>query len=614
MDKAPESIEIVHQQIKKSRIYPINEEYDLNIEIYNDEKIKLILIIKSGISLFEYTTEDEYQNFITQFALKNIYNNSDDLFTDIKIQNNYIFDDIEGKKIKINDKIIKLKKQIKIEIASILINEDYNLNNKISNLQNEFLKLISEKENIKENFKKFEKETNEKIKYLENKYNMEISELGKKTDEKIKYLENQNNMEISELEKKNDEKIKYLENKYNMEISELKKKNNELNGNVSYLNKINGIEFDLIYTNNDIDKGEEQQIIGNEFSIEKENIKIIINGEIKEFNKKYKLKEGDNYVKLIFKTPLKSLANMFSGCKTLTNIDDLKYLKVRNYLNLSGMFKNCSSLTNIDVLSYWDVSNVKNLDGMFSGCSLLLNIRSLQNWNLSNCEDLSNIFYGCKSLNDISPLKNWNISNVKRLLNSFRECEELSDIRSLSYWNTSNVEDLSNFFRGCKNLQIIEPLKKWDISKCINLQDTFSECKINDISPLSRWDVSNCKDFSYMFYEGNNFTNVSQLNKWNVSKSENFMFMFGKCLKLSNIEGLNKWNVKQCEKFSGMFSSCPLLVDISPLKDWDISNGKDFTGMFSGCHISTIPKKIIKWKEKFLKKNLNPEAFKGMFD
>ena len=289
MDKAPESIEIVHQQIKKSRIYPINEEYDLNIEIYNDEKIKLILIIKSGISLFEYTTEDEYQNFITQFALKNIYNNSDDLFTDIKIQNNYIFDDIEGKKIKINDKIIKLKKQIKIEIASILINEDYNLNNKISNLQNEFLKLISEKENIKENFKKFEKETNEKI--------------------------------------------KYLENKYNMEISELEKKNNELNENVSYLNKINGIEFDLIYTNNGLE--EEQQIIGNEFSIEKENIKIIINGEIKEFNKKYKLKEGDNYVKLIFKTPLKSLANMFSGCKTLTNIDDLKYLKVRNYLNLS---------------------------------------------------------------------------------------------------------------------------------------------------------------------------------------------------------------------------------------------------------------------------------------
>ena len=183
MDKAPESIEIVHQQIKKSRIYPINEEYDLNIEIYNDEKIKLILIIKSGISLFEYTTEDEYQNFITQFTqlgLRNNYNNSDDLFTDIKIQNNYIFDDTTGKKIKINDKPIILKKQIKIEIASILINEDYNLNNKISNLQNEFLKLISEKENIKENFKKFEKETNEKIKYLENKYNMEISELEKK--------------------------------------------------------------------------------------------------------------------------------------------------------------------------------------------------------------------------------------------------------------------------------------------------------------------------------------------------------------------------------------------------------------------------------------------------
>ena len=173
MDKAPESIEIVHQQIKKSRIYPINEEYDLNIEIYNDEKIKLILIIKSGISLFEYTTEYEYQNFITKLNLTNNYNNSDDLFTDIKIQNNYIFDDNTDKKIKINDKIIKLKKQIKIEIASILINEDYNLNNKISNLQNEVLKLISEKEN----FKKFEKETNEKINNLKNqnnRLNMEI--------------------------------------------------------------------------------------------------------------------------------------------------------------------------------------------------------------------------------------------------------------------------------------------------------------------------------------------------------------------------------------------------------------------------------------------------------
>ena len=48
---------------------------------------------------------------------------------------------------------------------------------------------------------------------------------------------------------------------------------------------------------------------------------------------------------------------MFYECKSLKNIDELKYLDTKEINNFSYMSYKCSSLTDIKPLQNWNVSN-----------------------------------------------------------------------------------------------------------------------------------------------------------------------------------------------------------------------------------------------------------------
>ena len=56
---------------------------------------------------------------------------------------------------------------------------------------------------------------------------------------------------------------------------------------------------------------------------------------------------------------------MFYDCKSLKNIEELKYLDTSDINNFSYMFYNCSSLSDIKSLQNWNVSNENNFSGMF---------------------------------------------------------------------------------------------------------------------------------------------------------------------------------------------------------------------------------------------------------
>ena len=147
-------------------------------------------------------------------------------------------------------------------------------------------------------------------------------------------------------------------------------------------------EINLIYKvdNKDYKKDEEYNIFGYVFAHNnKNNIDLIINGEKSQLVWKYKLKEGENNIKLIIKNQLTNLDSMFSGCNTLNDINELKYL---------------------------NTNNVNNYSGMFEGCSSISDIKALENWNVFNGNDFSCMFYGCSSLTDIKPLENWKISRA----------------------------------------------------------------------------------------------------------------------------------------------------------------------------------------------------------
>ena len=76
----------------------------------------------------------------------------------------------------------------------------------------------------------------------------------------------------------------------------------------------------------------------------KNNIELVINGIKSELIEEYKLKEGKNIIEMIIKNKILSLEHMFYKCKSIRNIDELKYLDVKEINNFSYMFCGSSLL------------------------------------------------------------------------------------------------------------------------------------------------------------------------------------------------------------------------------------------------------------------------------
>ena len=188
--------------------------------------------------------------------------------------------------------------------------------------------------------------------------------------------------DISKIIKLNyDEFIKYILDEFN-------------NSNNKYKNEIN-----LIYKT---DKEDSERIFGYTFvENNKNNIELIINGIKNDLISVYKLKEGENNIKIIIKNKITNLKNMFYNCKSLKNIKELEYLDIEDVNNFSGMFYECSSISDIKALQNWNVSNGKDFSYMFYKCSSISDLESLQNWNVSNGNNFKGIFYGCSLLSNI---------------------------------------------------------------------------------------------------------------------------------------------------------------------------------------------------------------------
>ena len=231
-----------------------------------------------------------------------------------------------------------------------------------------------------------------------------------------------------------------------------------------YINKVKkGIKKDENIQKKEINlkymskKEGNQNIFGKTFvENNKNNISLIINGKKSTLVENYYLKKGENNITICIKNRLTNLSYMFSDCKTLYNIDELKYLKTGDVTDFSYMFENCQ-ISNIKALEDWDTSKSETFCSMFSCCKLITNINALKNWNVSRCKDFSSLFYYCNKLYDIKSLENWNVS----------KCTNFSCI-----------------FNGCESLSNIKPLEKWNVSNGINFEYIFSFCLISDIKPL----------------------------------------------------------------------------------------------------------------------------------
>lgn len=390
---------------------------------------------------------------------------------------------------------------------------------KIMNIK-ELEKLESDETNIEEKFDVFKKLTSNLLKNILIHLN-EISSLinfqvNKKISQLIyKLVSNQLSPPIHDVYNIIIEEFETLKKFIQNKLYFNKDYNNKIEISNSYPKKNdNKNEINLLYHTSQ--KGKDK-IFGKTFvENNKNNIDLIINGNKELLIDEYFLNEGNNYIKLIMKNKLNKIEEMFYGCTTLKNIDDLKYLDTSEITDFSHIFFGCSSLENINSLENWDVSNGTNFQGMFAECSSLIDIEPLKKWKVFKNTNFKSMFYNCKLLSNLTPLNDWNVYKTVNFSYMFSGCCSLKDLKGLEFWNVSNGK---------------------------NFESMFSDCKL--------------------------LSNIEAIQNWNLSKSKNFCFMFKNCSSLCNIKPLNNWKIQCGKNLTLMFENCSESLDLNTLKDWE---------------------------------------------
>ena len=54
------------------------------------------------------------------------------------------------------------------------------------------------------------------------------------------------------------------------------------------------------------------------------------------------------------------MSNIFSGCTSLSSIQDIFKWNIRTITNMSGIFNECSSLSSLPDISKWNTSNISD--------------------------------------------------------------------------------------------------------------------------------------------------------------------------------------------------------------------------------------------------------------
>ena len=97
---------------------------------------------------------------------------------------------------------------------------------------------------------------------------------------------------------------------------------------------------------------------------------------------------------------------------------DFNDIDTSNIDDMEGIFAYKSKLTKIDI-SEWDVSNVKSMMEMFAGCKNLESIGDISDWKTESLTDITGMFYGCGKLTNTGDLDKWDASRITKRQNAF---------------------------------------------------------------------------------------------------------------------------------------------------------------------------------------------------
>ncbi len=322
-----------------------------------------------------------------------------------------------------------------------------------------------------------------------------------------------------------------------------------------------------------------------------------------------------------------SLAQIFTGCRSLTTVNNLEKWDLYNVKDIRNMFSNC---INFDQnVGDWDTSNVTDMQGFvlcgtitlggvtFSGSGKFNNggSPSIGNWNTSKVITLQSTFGNQPLFNQ--NIGNWNTSNVTNMLGTFfASATSGSGIintgsfnnggsPSIGNWNTSKVTTMQQMFAN--QTQFNQNIGNWNVSNVTNmismfavyiasptnsptLWQTMSGSFNNGGSPsINNWNVGNVTDMSFMFTGQSSFN--QNIGNWDMRKVTNISTMFTfflpspaytSSLFAFNNGGspsINNWNlssstdIRRIFEYAGNFNQ--------PIGNWNTSKVTRFDAMFN---------------------------------
>ena len=280
------------------------------------------------------------------------------------------------------------------------------------------------------------------------------------------------------------------------------------------------------------------------------------------------------------------LSTLFSTCKKLRNIANIRNLNISKAEGISYVFHDCPELTQLD-LSNWDTGKIQYMIATFNGCTKLTEV-NCSTWNTNKVYNMQQAFLNCNSLETI-PVRDWDTRNVMYMDKTFANCTSLTNL-DISKWNTSKVVELTNTFYHCSSLKTLD-ISKWKTSNVTRADSLFAVCEKLASLDVSKWDTGNITTASSMFSACRALTSLD-VSKWNTSKMTNISSMFNSCTTLTTLD-VSKWDTSNVTNMKSIFSSCPSLTTLDASK-WNTGKVIDMSGVFSYCK-SLTSLDVSKW-------------------
>ena len=226
-------------------------------------------------------------------------------------------------------------------------------------------------------------------------------------------------------------------------------------------------------------------------------------------------------------TSITSTAHWFNGCKNMSSVSGIQYLKTDNVTDMKDMFSYCRSLPSIDV-SGFNTSNVMTMSGMFALCESLTSL-DVSGFKTDKVINMSSMFNSCKSLTTLD-VSGFNTANVTDMAGMFFSCTSLTDL-NLSNFNTANVTTMNSMFHYCIGLTNLD-VSNFNTEKVTSMASMFWNChsltSLNISSFVTPY-VTNVED---MFSECSSLTTILVGKGWSTGQISNGESMFAGCVNL----------------------------------------------------------------------------------